>query len=182
MKRIVLIFGVLSGVVSSALITMTTYLCTKGIIDFENGAVAGYTGIVIAFLLVFFGIRTYRENSGGFVTFGRAFKVGLLIVLISCAFYVVSWQVVYYGKFIPDFWARYSEHVVADMQKKGETPAAIEAKRKEMVEFEKAYENPLINAAYTILEPLPVGLLAALISAAILRRKPKGGEPAPAMA
>jgi hypothetical protein len=33
------------------------------------------------------------------------------------------------------------------------------------------YQNPLVNMAYTFIEPLPVGLLMTLISAAILRRK-----------
>jgi hypothetical protein len=33
-------------------------------------------------------------------------------------------------------------------------------------------QNPLVNMAYTLMEPLPVGLIITLISAAILRRKP----------
>lgn len=33
------------------------------------------------------------------------------------------------------------------------------------------YQNPFVNMAYTFMEPLPVGLIITLISAAILRRK-----------
>jgi hypothetical protein len=33
------------------------------------------------------------------------------------------------------------------------------------------YQNPIVNMAYTFMEPLPVGLLITLISAAVLRRK-----------
>jgi len=33
------------------------------------------------------------------------------------------------------------------------------------------YKNPAINAAYTIIEPLPVALVVALISAGVLSRK-----------
>jgi len=33
--------------------------------------------------------------------------------------------------------------------------------------------NPLINAALTFTEPFPIGLIITLISAAILRKKPK---------
>ena len=36
---------------------------------------------------------------------------------------------------------------------------------------QQLYQNPLINMAYTFVEPLPVGLLITLISAALLRRK-----------
>jgi hypothetical protein len=42
-----------------------------------------------------------------------------------------------------------------------------------------SYNNPLINIAYTTLEPLPVGLLFAFVAAGVLSRKrranPEGG-------
>jgi hypothetical protein len=34
-------------------------------------------------------------------------------------------------------------------------------------------DNPLINAAMAFIEPFPVGLIITLISAAILRKKPR---------
>ena len=37
---------------------------------------------VFSILLVFFGIRSYRENAGGLISFGRAVAVGILITLI----------------------------------------------------------------------------------------------------
>lgn len=49
--------------------------------------VIGYTTIVLSFLLVFLGIRSYRENVGnGRITFGRAFGVDILITLVSFRF------------------------------------------------------------------------------------------------
>ena len=45
---------------------------------------------------------------------------------------------------------------------------------------QQLYQNPLVNMAYTFMEPLPVGLLIALISAAILRRKAPVQRPAAA--
>jgi Na+/glutamate symporter len=35
----------------------------------------------------------------------------------------------------------------------------------------QSYQNPFVNMAYTFIEPLPVGLIITLISAAVLRRK-----------
>jgi hypothetical protein len=32
-------------------------------------------------------------------------------------------------------------------------------------------DNPLVNAAFTFLEPFPIGLVMSLVSAAILRTK-----------
>ncbi len=62
MKRTVLIFGLISGAISSAMMLLTLPLIDRGTINFENGEVIGYTAIFLSFLLVFFGIRSYRER------------------------------------------------------------------------------------------------------------------------
>ena len=45
-----------------------------------------------------------------------------------------------------------------------------------MQRFAELYRNPLINAAITFIEPLPVGLVLSLVSAGILSRERRGGE------
>ena len=170
MKRVVLIFGLISGAISSALMFLTLPLMHSGKVTFDNGYILGYTSIVLSLLLVFFGIRSYRENAGGTISFGRAFTVGILITLISCVFYVVSWEIIYFN-FMPDFADKYAAHAVQDMRQKGATDAAIAAKKVEMEKMKAMLRNPLMNAAMTFIEPFPVGLLMTLISAAILRRR-----------
>jgi hypothetical protein len=50
--------------------------------------------------------------------------------------------------------------------------AATTAARVAAIEHsQQLYQNPLVNMAYTFMEPLPVGLIITLLSAAILRRK-----------
>lgn len=166
MKRTVLTFGLISGLISSALMFLTVPLMKRGTVNFDNGAVVGYTAIVLSFLLVFFGIRSYRESHGGTITFGRAFAVGILITVISCVFYVASWEVIYFN-FMPDFAERYSAHAAAKMRKEGASEAAIAAKKKQMEQLEPIYDNPLTNAAVTFIEPFPIGLIMTLISAGI---------------
>ena len=170
MKRIVLIFGVLSGLVSSAMMFLTLPFMNRGIVNFKNGEVIGYTAIFLSFLLVFFGIRSYRENHGGTISFGRAFSVGILITVISCIFYVVSWLFIYY-RLMPDFADRYAAAAIASAREKGASEAAIAAKKKEMEQMKAMLANPAINAAMTFIEPFPVGLVVTLVSAGILRRR-----------
>ena len=170
MKRIVIIFGVISGVISSALMFLTLPLMHTGAINFSNGYILGYTSIVLSFVLVFFGIRSYRENAGGTITFGRGFSVGILITLISCVFYVASWEFIYFN-IMPDFADKYAAHAISDMRQKGATDAAIAAKKVEMEKMKTMLDNPLLNAAMTFIEPFPVGLIVTLVSAAILRRR-----------
>src|SRR4029078_9303935 len=96
MKRIVLTFGLIAGAILSAMMAITMPFDDK--IGLNNGMVIGYTTIVLAFLPVFFRIRSYRENVGaGQISFGRALGVGLLIMLIASACYVVTWEIIYFN-------------------------------------------------------------------------------------
>ena len=181
MKRIVLVFGLISGLISSVLMFLTVPLHVNGIVNFENGLWIGYTAIVCSFLLVFFGIRSYRDNvAGGAIGFGKAFQVGILITLITCAMYVLAWEIAYFN-FFPNFLDHYSAHVLAKMRSTGASEADIQATAAQMAEMAKHYKNPLYNSAITFMEVFPVGLIVTLVSAAILRRKPGQGAPAAAV-
>jgi hypothetical protein len=169
MKRTVLTFGLISGVVSSALMLCTLPFMHR--IGLDLGLIVGYTGIVLSFLLVTFGIRAYREQNGGAMTFTRGFTVGILITLISCVFYVATWELIYF-KLQPDFMANWETHAVEKVRAEGGSPEKVEATRQQLRSFKEAYDNPLTNAAYTFIEPFPVGLLITVISAAALRRRP----------
>ena len=170
MRRIVLTFGFISGAVLSAMMAITMVFHDQ--IGFDNkGLILGYTTMVLAFLLVFFGIKAYRDNvGGGAVKFGKAFQVGLLIMLVSSACYVATWQVIYY-KFMPDFMDKYAAHELEKARKAGASEAQVAAQAKQMTDFQQMYKNPLVNIAFTFLEPLPPGLLIVALSAGALRRK-----------
>ena len=181
MKKIVLVSGLISGAILAGMTALMIPLCMSGRMSFDKSEIVGYTSMVLAFLMVFFGIRTYRETiGGGAITFGKAFKVGILITLIACAFYVVSWEIVYFN-FLPDFDEKYSAFVVNKVRLQGGSAAAGAAKEKEMADFRRWYANPLINVGMTFLEVFPVGLIMTLVSAAILRRR-SGPMPAAAVA
>ena len=171
MQNIVLRFGFASGAILVAMLAVMLPLC-MGSIDFEHSEVVGYSAMVLSFLLVFFGIRSYRDNAAeGAIGFGRAFLVGILITLVTCAVYVIAWEIVYYN-FFPNFLDLYNAHALEKMREAGESEAAIRKAAAEMADFAKLYANPLFNVAVTFMEVFPVGLIVTLVSAAILRRKP----------
>ena len=174
MKRTVLIFGLISGAIMAGMMFGTILFIRQ--IGFDKAEIIGYTGMVLAFLLVFFGIRSYRENvGGGTISFGRAFAIGILITLISTACYVVAWEIIYFG-FVHDFADKYAAYVVEQVKASGASQEVIQAKLQEMKRFKELYQNPFFNAAITFLEPLPVGLIITLISALLLRKKGKADE------
>jgi len=170
MKRIVLIFGLISGALMALFMFVTLPLMHK--IDLDKGAIVGYTGMVLAFMLIFFGIRSYRENvGGGAITFGRALAVGILIAVISSICYVIAWEILYHF-FMPDFFEKYAALVIEKARASGASAQTIQAKQQELQQFQQMYDhNPVINFAFTFIEPFPVGLIIAVISAVILRKK-----------
>lgn len=177
MQRIVLTFGLIAGAILSGMMLLA--LGFQDQIGFDRGAIVGYTSMVLAFLMTFVGIRTYRDNvAGGQVTFGKAFKVGLLITLVASACYVATWEVIYY-RLAPDFTEKYAAHAVEKARAAGATEEQIAARQAEMAKFAALYKNPLVNIAITLIEPLPVGLLFTLVSAGLLSRKRKE-RPVPA--
>jgi len=176
MKKTVLTFGLISGVIMSLMMMATLPFMEQ--IGFDYGMVIGYTTIVLSFMLVFFGIRSYRDNvAGGNITFGKAFAVGILITLVSSLCYVATWEVIYF-KIMPDFAEKFTKYAVDKVIASGASTEVINAKIQEMKNLKVMLDNPLINAAIAFTEPFPIGLIVTLISSAILRtkRKPVDGE------
>lgn len=169
MKRIVWTFGLISGGILSVMMLAT--MPFHDAIGYDRGLIIGYTTMVAAFLLIYFGVRSYRDNvAGGTVSFGRALAVGSLIALIASTCYVATWEVLYF-KFMPDFLQKYQAQTLEKVRSTGASQAEIDKQMAEMQKFERMYKNPAVNAAITFVEPLPVGLAFALVSAVLLRRK-----------
>jgi hypothetical protein len=171
MKKTVLIFGLISGAISSVLMVATLPFAHK--IGFSKALVLGYTTIVLSFLLVYFGIRSYRDNVGnGKITFTKAFAVGICITLISCIFYVVTWEILYFN-FMHNFMDNYGADMIEKLKASGASAAAVQVQVEHLKKMKEQYENPLFNSLMTFIEPFPVGLVITLISAAVLRKKPQ---------
>jgi Protein of unknown function (DUF4199) len=175
MKKIVLTFGLIAGVLMALYMFATMPFVDR--IGMDRMIFVGYTGMVLGFMLVFFGIRSYRENiGGGAITFGRAFMVGILITLISSVCYVIAWQIFYHA-FMPDFFEKYSAHIIEQARASGATPETIQEQTQQLDKDVALYKHPILHNVFVFLEPFPVGLVITLISSAILRKR-KPAHPA----
>lgn len=169
MKKTVLVFGLLSAALSAAMMCATVPFMHQ--IGYDRGLVVGYTAIVISLLFVYFGVRSYRDNvASGQITFGRAFSVGILITLISCVGYVITWEILYFN-FLPGFMDNWAAHAAETLRASGATEEALAAKAAEMADIKKLMDSPIMGPLMVFIEPFPVGLLMTLISAAVLRKK-----------
>ena len=95
MKKNIIIYGLIAGIVVSALMLFSVNnLSHREGIDYDTSLIIGYASMLIAFSLVFVGIRNYRDKyNDGVISFGKAFKIGILIVLIASTIYVAAWLV-----------------------------------------------------------------------------------------
>jgi hypothetical protein len=167
MKKNVLVFGSIIGLVFCANIGFMIYWMYHNP-DLKGSDIVGYAIMVVVFSLIYIGVRNYRNKElDGYISFGKAFKTGALIALIGSAIYVAAWLFSYY-LFVPDFMDVYSEYALKNC-----TPEELPAKTKEMADFKELYKNPLFVILITFSEVLPIGLVVALVSALILKRKRK---------
>lgn len=133
--------------------------------------VVGYSAMILAFSLVFVGVKNFRDKeNAGIITFGKAFQIGFLIALIASTMYVVTWLVDYYF-FIPDFMEKFCTQAIETAKANGASNAEIKAQTAEMENYKEMYKNPLGVIFLTYMEILPVGLVVSLISALILKRQ-----------
>jgi hypothetical protein len=171
MKRIILIYGLIIGTVFCANIGFMVYWMYYNS-EIKCNDVLGYAVMVLVFSLIFFGIRNYRNRyMGGYITFGKAFKTGSLIALLASTMYVVCWLFCYY-LFIPDFIDVYADYVLKNC-----TADNLAGKTQEMANLKEMYKNPFFVILITYAEVLPIGIIVALISALILKKKPRLEDP-----
>ena len=176
MKKNVWVCGLVGGLVLAIVMLVSTSMCYSSD-NFDSSMVLGYASMVLAFSLIFVGVKNYRDKyNGGVISFGKAFKIGLFITLIASSMYVLAWVVDYY-LFVPDFMDKYTAHVLKEFKAGGATEAEIADKTAEMAGFADMYKNPLVVVLFTYVEVLPVGLVMSLISALLLKRKQGKGKP-----
>jgi hypothetical protein len=170
MKKIILTYGLIAGVIVAVFMVYGTMQMNKP--DFEPSMVLGYAGMLIAYVFVFLGVKNFRDKqNGGVITFGKAFKIGMLISLIAATIYVGVWLIEYYC-FFPNFMDKFSDMMMKNMDKATMTAAEIKAKTDEITMYKELYKNPIWVILLTYAEILvPIGLLVPIISALILKRQ-----------
>lgn len=172
MTRKIFIYGLVLGSILLANMFYMVHLIYDNP-NFKSNDIVGYAALILVFSLVFFGIRNYRnKNSNGSITFGKALLIGILIALVASTLYVSVWLVYYYC-FVPDFVDKYIAHVMNSARADGATASEIATKSNEMAQFKEMYKSPFFVIAITYAEVFPIGILVSLVSALVLKRRPK---------
>lgn len=167
-----LTYGLIAGVIVAVLMTVSMWIYYKNP-DLEPTTVWGYASMILAFSMMFVGVKNYRDKvNGGSISFGKAFKIGLVITLIGSTIYVITWLIMFYG-FMPDYIDKYIAAMLKQASESGASAAELAAQTQEMAAMSEWIKNPFFMVLMTYMEILPVGLIVALLSALVLRRKPQ---------
>ncbi len=164
MFRIMLIYGGIAGVVIIGVMTAGMMLSGG-----PGSQVQGYLTMLVVLSLIFVGVKRYRDKDlGGVIKFLPALGLGVGIAAVAGVFYVISWEI---SLHLTDFAfiEAYKETTIAGYEAKGLTGEALAEKVTALEGMMESYYNPMFRLPITFLEIFPVGLLVALISAALLR-------------
>ena len=125
--------------------------------------------MLVSFSLVFVGIKRHRDEAlGGIIGFWPALAVGLGIAGIASLVYVAGWEAYLWATGYR-FMDEYEAAMLAAKRAQGAGPAAIAAVQQQMADMRRIYAQPLSRWGITLMEILPVGVIVALLSAAVLR-------------
>jgi hypothetical protein len=164
--RYVLIYGLIAGAITIAVITASIAVPSLG--HFQS-VWFGYLVMLAALSLIFVGVKRYRDvECGGVIGFGRALGLGFAMAVVAGLVYVAGWEA-YLATTDGNFMADYGARLVADMRASGASAAEIAATEAQMARAAEWYRQPLLRMMITFSEILPVCVLVPLVSAALLR-------------
>lgn len=165
--RYSLIYGGLAAIVLAMFIAVIGLLQER--VAWVSTMTFGFSVMLVAMSFIFVGVKRYRDvEGGGVIGFGRALGLGLLIALIAAVPYVLMWEV-YLALTDYRFMDDYIAKLIRDAQASGKTAADVARLSAELEPYRAMYANPLLRLPMTFAEIAPVGLLVAIVSAALLR-------------
>ncbi|WP_304190916.1 DUF4199 domain-containing protein [Phenylobacterium aquaticum] len=167
MTRYILTYGPISGLVVIFGI-LGTILASHGGPP-HSDLWLGYLIMLVALSAILVGVKQYRDQVlGGVIGFVPALGLGLAIAAVAGLAYVAVWEV-YLAVTHYAFMDLYIAQALAAKRAAGVTGAAYAKLAAQMEIMRVQYANPLYRLPMTFAEIFPVGLVIALISAALVR-------------
>jgi len=125
--------------------------------------------MLVALSAILVGVKQYRDDRlGGVIGFWQAFGMGLGIAVVASIAYAAAWEaylaITHYA-----FMDQYTASILAQKRAAGVSGAEYQKAVAEMETLRRQYASPLFRVPITFIEIFPVGLLIALVSAALLR-------------
>jgi len=167
MQKIAITYGILSGTITIATLILGLVVSDGG--SFLSSEIFGYLTMIVALSMIFIGIKRYRDQQlGGVIRFLPAFAMGLAIAVIAAIIYTFVWEL-YLMTSGYDFIDSYVNSAIEAKRAAGLSADKLAQEIAALEEMRSDYGKIYIRVPMTFLEIFPVGLIIALLSAALLR-------------
>jgi len=160
-KNIILNYGVILAV-AGILVSLVTYAMGSHLQPHWSISVIS---IAISIGLVIAGIKKFKEENNGFMSWGQGVKVGVGICILS-ALITAVYQYVFMNFIEPDFLVQAMELQNEAYLDAGMTEEQIEAAN----EMGKKFQSPGILAAISIIGAAVLGFIISAIASAIMKK------------
>ena len=162
-KQVMLNYGLILGVVS---ILLSVAIYAMGKIYDQDWKVMVISFIIMA-VIIFMGLKNFKEGNNNLLSLGQALKIGLGIALIGGVVSVLYNQV--FINFIePDFMENMMK--VGEQKMLEQNPNITDEQLEMAKEMQQKFSSPLIGAAAGIVGSLFFGFIISLIEGLILKR------------
>lgn len=170
--RIALTYGGIAGAVLVGFFVISFYVVQGGQeVDYDLGEKIGYSSMVLSLLAVFFGIRRQRDDGGGKLSLWQGFKTGAGISAVAGAIFGVFTSLLY-GWLDPSLEDKLMVAYEAKLVEDGLSAAEIVARMAEWEAMQAGFFGTTLGQGVLMfITEFALGLVIALISAAILRRQ-----------
>jgi hypothetical protein len=163
MSRTILTYGLVSGTI------IILGMISTIVLSAQHSLWLGYLIMLVGLSAILLAIKSHRDKAlGGIIRFWPAFLIGLGVAVVAGVAYVAIWEAylaLTHYRFMDD----YTAGILAAKRAEGVSGAAYQKLAAEMAQMSRDYANPLHRMPMTFIEIFPVGLLVALVSAALLR-------------
>ena len=167
MTRIILTYGLTSGLVVIGASLGVILIGGGG--GHQSNLFLGYLIMLVALSSILVGVKQHRDRAlGGVIKFRTALGLGLGIAVVASLVYVAVWEV-YLAMTHYAFMGQYTAKILEAKRAAGVSGADYAKAAQEMDAMRQQYANPLYRLPETFAEIFPVGLLIAIVSAALLR-------------
>ena len=172
MKKVIVRYGLYSGIAEFLFFVATWVFIYITNVGHEVQGYIGYISIICPLIFIYFGIRYYRDKvNGGTITFLKALKVGLLMVIIPALMFAIT-ETVYVEYIDPKFYETVTAYDI-EQYRKTLSAADLAAKLSEIKQQLALDKNPFFNFSIMVMSIAALGTIITLISSVLLMRKVK---------
>lgn len=143
--------------------------------DYAKGEVIGYLTIILSLAFVYLGIKKYRDDGlGGHISFGRALKMGALIVVFPAIAFSI-YNIIYVEVLDPGFADKYYEYQLEKLMTEA-SPADYATIEASLIDQKEMWGNMPLQSVIMFLTVYVIGFIISILSSAILSRRKSNVE------